>query len=215
MKNICLAFILYMILAACNTKPAPISLSNEQKDVVFHNLETRRSIRKYKAEQVNRDTLNLLLKAAIHAPSALNKQPWELRVIQNKTLLDKINKQFIEEAKGKVLQGSAARAQEPGFSVFHHAPTLIAIAGDKNNAYAKVDIGLISQNIMLAAHALGWGTCPIGSVVGLLNNPDNADITGLLNIPEDYEMVLCIALGYPDESPIMKVRYPEKIKIIE
>lgn len=215
MKNICLAFALLFTLAACKNETTTITLSNEQKDVVLHNMHTRRSIRKYKPEQINRDTLNILLKAALHAPSALNKQPWEVRVIQNKTLLDKINKQFVEEAKGKVLQGSAARAQEPGFSVFHHAPTLIAIAGDKNNAYAAVDIGLISQNILLAAHALGLGTCPIGSVVGLLKNPNNEHITGLLNIPDDYEMVLCIALGYPDESPIMKERYAEKIKIIE
>ncbi|MNE44598.1 hypothetical protein D3C80_1388320 [compost metagenome] len=68
---------------------------------------------------------------------------------------------------------------------------------------------------MLSAHAIDLGTCPLGTLVPILNNPDNKDILDLLNIPEGYEVAINVALGYPDETPAPPKRFADKVKIIE
>ncbi|MFD2556641.1 nitroreductase family protein [Sphingobacterium tabacisoli] len=67
---------------------------------------------------------------------------------------------------------------------------------------------------LYCAHAMGLATCPLGTVVPILNRPENADILDLLNIPKDYEVAINMALGYPTESPEPPIRYSDKIKIV-
>ena len=109
-----------ILLAGCKQAPDPVFYSGSQKDAILNNILTRRSIRKFKEEQVGKSDIDTIMKCAIFAPSALNKQPWEVRVIQNPRLLEDINKRFLKFAEGKTLQGSAAKYKEPGFSIFHH-----------------------------------------------------------------------------------------------
>ncbi|MFH6985944.1 nitroreductase family protein [Marinoscillum luteum] len=80
---------------------------------------------------------------------------------------------------------------------------------------SSLDCGIILQNILLAAHATGLGTCPLGTVVPVMNRPENRDLLEALNIPEDYEVAINVALGYSAENPPVKQRYADKIKIIE
>ena len=189
--------------------------SGSQKQAIIDNMLTRRSIRKYTEQQVSRGQIDTIMKSAIFAPSALNKQPWEVRVVQNPQILKEINQRFLNFAQGKEFQGSAAHYREEGFSIFHNAPTLIVIARDKNSTISYLDSGIILQNILLSAHAIDLGTCPLGTLVPILNNPDNKDILDLLNIPEGYEVAINIALGYPAETPAAPKRFAEKVKIIE
>lgn len=202
-------------LAGCE-KPRVenVVYKGENQDAILNNILERRAIRKYTDQQVSQEQIDTIMKCAIYAPSALNKQPWEMRVVQNPEILKEVNARFLKFAQGKEFQGSAARYREPGFSIFHSAPTLIVIAGDKASNYAKLDIGIALQNILLSADALGLGTCPIGSLVPILNLPENADILKLLNIPEGYEVTINVALGHPAESPAAPVRYSDKVKII-
>lgn len=202
-------------LTACEKPPVQnIVYQGENREAIIDNILTRRAIRKYTEQQVTQEQLDTIMKCAIYAPSALNKQPWEMRVVQNAEILREINARFLKFAQGKEFQGSAARYREPGFSIFHSAPTLVVIASDKASPYAKLDTGIALQNILLSADALGLGTCPIGSLVPVLNLPENADILKLLNIPEGYEATINVALGYPAESPTAPVRYSDKVKII-
>ena len=204
MKKMFVLFLSALPFFACTEKREEAKTAADPKDAVIENLLTRRSIRKYTANQVERGKIDTLMKCAIYAPSALNKQPWEVRVIRNKELLTDINNRFL------------AFAGEPGFSVFHSAPTLIVMAKDKNNTGALLDIGLLSENVMLAAHALGLGTCPIGSVVPIFNDPANADLLKTINLdPAIHDVAIAIALGYPDETPPVKERFAERVKIIE
>lgn len=216
MKKILLICLSILPFISCTEKTETGVLNEKNKNVVIDNLLTRRSVRKYKPEQVERNKIDTIMKCAIYAPSALNKQPWEIRVIRNQPLLTEINKRFLNYSKGKKLSGSAARASEPGFSVFHSAPTLIVMAKDKTDPSALLDIGLLSENVMLAAHALGLGTCAIGSVVPIFNDPANADLLKTINLdPAIHDVAITIALGYPNESPAVKERYAERVKIIE
>lgn len=216
MKRLLLSAITLCLLLSCTETPVQkVVYEGDQKAAIIDNILTRRAIRKYTDQQVSKEQLDTILKCAIFAPSALNKQPWEVRAIQNKQLLDEINQRFLNYAKGKEFQGSAARYREPGFSIFHNSPTLIVIARDKKNGYSMMDCGIQLQNILLSAHAIGLGTCPIGSLVPVLNLEENKDILELLNIPEGYEVAINVALGYADEQPIAKKRYGERVKIIE
>ncbi|MFR9166289.1 MAG: nitroreductase family protein [Dysgonomonas sp.] len=216
MKKLLLLPLAFLVLSSCNennekTENMPV----EKKNEVYETIMKRRSIRAYKAEQVPQEKLDSVMKCAIYAPSALNRQPWEVRVVQSAELLAKMNKRFVEQAKGKNLQGSASRAQEAGFNVFHGAPTLIVVARDKNNPYSAVDCGLLAQNVLLSAYSLNLGTCVIGNTASLLNNPSNKDLLQALDLPDTHEVAFGIAIGYPNETPDAPQRDTNKVKYIK
>lgn len=187
----------------------------EHKNEVVEAIKNRRSIRSYKPEQIDQAQLDTIIDCGISAPSALNKQSWEIRVIQDADLLKRINDSFVEKAKGKELKGSAARAQEPGFSVFHGAPTLIIVAKDKSNPYSAVDCGLLTQNILLSAESMNIGTCTIGNMASILNDPDAKEFLKEINMPDTHEVAFGIAIGYKNESPEAKPRDASKVQYIK
>lgn len=216
MKNLIVLIVCIASLAACKEPTVEkVTYSGGQKEAIIDNILTRRSIRKYKDIQVTKSQLDTVMQSALFAPSALNKQPWEVRVIQNPEILKEINNRFLQHAEGKEFQGSAARYREPGFSIFHGAPTLIVIARDASSSISYLDCGILLQNILLSAHAIDLGTCPLGTLVPVLNKEENKDLLELLNIPEGYEVAINVALGHADEQPVAPKRYPERLKIIE
>lgn len=172
---------------------------------------TRRSIRRYLKKQVSDDKVAQIVKCGINAPSALNMQPWQVRVVRTPEILDALNTAFVDWAKDKNLPGSASRAQEEGFCVFHHAPTLIVVAADTSNPYAEGDCGMFAQNIQLAAHALGVGSCVIGSMAKIINESPTIR-KELLKLDEDFKVLFGIALGYADEKPEPKHRDVTKVE---
>ncbi|EGK03179.1 nitroreductase family protein [Dysgonomonas gadei] len=214
MKKMFIAAIASLMLFSCNNSTKEKTSDMEQENAVVEAIMSRRSIRSYKPEQITPEQLDTIVKCAINAPSALNKQSWEIRVIQSADLLSRINNSFVEKAKGKSLQGSAARAQEPGFSVFHGAPTLIIVGKDKSNPYSAVDCGLLAQNILLSAESMNIGTCTIGNMAGILNDPDSKDFLKEINMPDTHEVVFGIAVGYKNESPDAKPRDESKVQYI-
>lgn len=209
-------FIFVVLLNSCDqgaTTKDPEQMNKQ--DLVYETIMNRRSIRAYKPEQVPQEKLDSIMQCAIYAPSALNRQSWEVRVVQNSELLAAMNNRFVEDAKGKSLQGSAARAQEPGFSVFHGAPTLVIVAHDKSNAYSPVDCGLLAENVLLSAASMDLGTCVIGNMAGLLNNPKNKDLRDKLALPETHDVTFGIALGYSNENPQAPERKTDRVKFIK
>jgi len=215
-KYIFLGITLSVFMLSCTeeTKVEQVVYQGSDKEAIIDNIMSRRAIRKYTTQQVSQEQLDTIMKAAIYAPSTLNKQAWEMRVIQNSKIIEEINQRFMAFAQGKELQGSAARYREPGFSISHHAPTIIVIATQKGAAHARLDAGIALQNILLSSHALGLGTCPLGTLVTVLNLPENEDLLRLINIPEDYEVTINVALGYAAENPKAPIRYADKVKII-
>lgn len=187
----------------------------KQSNAVVETIMNRRSIRSYKPEQIKPEQLDTIIQCAINAPSALNRQSWEVRVIQNSDLLNRINKSFVEKSKGKTLQGSAARAQEPGFSVYHGAPTLIIVGKDKSNPYSAVDCGLLAQNILISAESMNIGTCVIGNMANILNDPDAKHFLKEINLPDSHEVAFGIAIGYKNELPEAKPRDTSKVQYIK
>jgi len=180
----------------------------EPKNETMETIMNRRSIRAYKPDAVPQSALNTLALAAINAPSARNSQPWEMRIIKDRKLIAEIESGWFAMRK----------AQNPNIEfkpVFHGAPVLLVVAYDKNNPFGQVDCGWFGQNILLAAHSLGLGTCVVANANGFFNSDAGKSVMAKLNFSENYEVIYSISLGYPAEEPAAKPRNAAKVQIIE
>jgi nitroreductase len=154
-------------------------------------IHTRRSVRAFTGEPIAEEVLRQVLGAAVGAPSGGNVQPWSFVVIREPRHVD------------------ALRALAPG--VIGQPTVLIAVGLDVQRAeqsggalgleLAWIDIGLAMQNLLLAAHDLGLGTCPIGSF-------HRRAVALFLELPSHVQLVLLIALGYPRVKPPSRGRRP-------
>lgn len=180
-----------------------------QSEQVIKTIMSRRSIRKYKNTPVETEKLEQILNCGINAPSGMNKQSWEVRVINSQKLLSEIDSTYAEFMKAN--NGASANVKPAAYG----APTLIFIAHDTAYDLSQVDCGLLGANIILSAQSMGLGTCCLGGIVRFMNSPQASSLLKRLELPEGYNLLYAIALGYPDESPAAKARKAEKIKFIE
>jgi nitroreductase len=171
---------------------------------IFETILARRSVRRFKARKVDKTAINILLEAAIHAPTSIHQEPWAFVVIQDKTLLRNLSDQakplFIAQVQEDDLEHTGHSFDvfnHPDFNVFYDANTLILICGRTTASAYVADCWLAAENLMLAACAMGLGTCVIGSALAALNAPDTKF---LLNIPENFSVVAPIVVGYPDDE---------------
>ncbi len=168
---------------------------------VLHAIFHRRAVRDFLPKPVPKDTVMELIRAAIQAPSAANLQPWAFIVVRGRKRLDGLS----ERAKAHLmatlpqtleLHQRSDALSDPRSNVFHHAGTLIVICARpaRFNYIPSEDCCLAAQNLMLAAHAMGLGTCPVGFVRPWLNLPE---IKEELRMPYHCTAVLPIVVGWP------------------
>lgn len=182
-------------------------------DVIF----SRRSVRAYSGERLDHDTVRALLDAAVQAPTAMHAEPWSFVVVQDADAL----KRYSDAAKGlwsaelgqhrdlHAVGEAAVRSQfgermaEPAFDIFYDAGTLIVICAKATGPFVTADCWLAAANLMLAASAMGLGSCCIGSAIGALNT---SDVKHELNIPDDVVAVAPVIVGVPAEpaSPVAR-----------
>lgn len=178
-----------------------------RSEAVISTIMERRSIRKYKPQPVNRDTMNIILKCGINAPNGMNKQSWEVRVVDNP--------EFINGITAIYKKSNPEAAADPSFkNMFRNAPTVVFIANDPSYDCSQIDCGLLGGNMILTAQSMGIGTCCLGGPARFMRSPEAAEYLKKLNFSKDYQLLYCIAFGYPDESPQAKPRNEEKVKFI-
>ena len=194
------------------------AFKNEALKVIYQ----RRAIRKYKDISIDKNSIEKIIDAGRMAPSAMNKQPWKFYILTNKEEI----KVFSKEISKAVLKGVAHGIAKSGLKgilklgkeilhfphatdffkledpVFHGAPVVIFITTPKDNEWAVLDVGMCSQNIMLAAKSMGIDSCPVG--VGKF--VEHTKIYSMLNIPNTEQVQLSIILGYGDENPVPNER---------
>lgn len=150
---------------------------------IIESILTRRSIRRFTGKPIEDEKLQTILKCGAFAPTAKNTKAWKFFVIKDKNLF--------------------ARIMEinPFASALKTADTAIAVCIDYDKVlpgYAPVDASAATENILLAAHALGLGSCWIG----IYPNADRVDnMQDALGLPDHVEVITLVALGYYDEEP--------------
>jgi glutathione peroxidase-family protein len=158
---------------------------------VLSNIMARRSIRKYLDKPVEHEKLEAVALAGINAPSAMNRQNWAVRVIEDQNLMASV--------KGQT----------------RNAPNLICVCAPADGRF-DLDAGLMGQNMMLAAQTLGLGTCIQTGPIRFLTTDEKAQaFRDSLDIPEGYKLLYVISIGYPDEQPDAKPRDASKVKFIK
>jgi len=147
--------------------------------------KTRRSIRKYRPEPIPDEKLQIVLEAARLAPSAANRQPWRFVIIQ-----DSVRKEALAEAANNQ-------------TFLNDAAAIITAVGDPDvsTRWHEKDTMITLEHMVLAATALGYGTCWIGAF-------DEDAVKHLLKIPARMKVVALLPIGVPDEKPGPKPRKP-------
>lgn len=152
----------------------------------FDMLRSRRSIRKFKDNAIEKETVEALLKSALLSPSSRAIRPWEFIAVTDKALLNKL---------------SGCREHSAAF--LSGAPLGIVVIADSSKSDVWVeDASIASVLIQLTAHEMGLGSCWVQVRNRLYNDQKSAEayIKELLGIPEKYCVESVIAVGYPDET---------------
>ena len=158
---------------------------------VLSNIMARRSVRKYLDKPVEHEKLETVALAGINAPSAMNRQNWAVRIIEDQKIM--------ADVKG----------------MCRNAPNLICVCAPADGRF-DLDAGLMGENMMLAAQSLGLGTCiQTGPIRSLATDGKAKAFRDSLDIPEGYKLLYVIAIGYPDEQPDVKPRDTSKVRYIK
>ena len=203
-----------LLLALCVTALLSVWLITEsqKKSGVIEAIEARRSVRAYKNTPVEHEKLELLAKCGVLAPSAMNRQEWEVRIVENKAWIDGATATYLKAVEGT---GKADYMLTPTFkNIFRNAAAVIFV-GAPDGVFSGENVGCMAQNIMLAATELGLGTCFLGSVQMIFAEPAMAEHLTSLGFSDGYKLRYALAVGYPDESPEAKPRDMSKIKFVE
>ena len=164
-------------------------------DAVIENIMTRTSIRRYTAQPIAKDTLEILVKAGMAAPTAVNKQPWAFVVVTEREVLDSLNSVH-----------PYAHLESAGAAIIVCGDMQKALEG-KNAEYWIQDCSAATENILLAAHAYGLGAVWCGVYP---NAERSSPVKEALQLPGYITPLNIITLGYPAENPEPKDKWKEE-----
>ena len=199
-------------------------------------INERKSIRAFKSDPIPREKIEEILSLTIHAPSAINLQPWEFIILTGEEK-ERLSRRLIKAYREKQISCSPGNVKplpktiakrgaktlelmnpffeemgvnsdqfiNEGSCNFYKAPVAIIICLDDSFPTARmVDIGIALAYFILTAHDFGFSTCPIGLITAYED-----EIKDLLNIPENKNVVIGVALGYPNRDiPINHFKSP-------
>lgn len=163
------------------------NIMEKHEEIIFNAIYSRRSIRKYKEKQVEKEKIIKLLHAGMAAPSACNLQVWEFIVVEEKSILEKL--------RSVISQGD------------YNAPLAMVICANTVNVPWKgdgwvIDCSAAVENMLIAATTLELGSVWLGS-------HNEAEVRNLLHIPEHIHVMNIVYFGYPDEDKSPNTKYTE------
>lgn len=157
-------------------------------------IKTRRSIRKYKDEAIPEEVLSKIVEAGTYAPSGMGRQSTIILAVTNKVVRDQLSK------INASIMGSNS---DP----FYGAPVVLVVLADKSIPTHVYDGSLVMENLMLAAHDLGVGSCWIHRAKETFETEAGKELLKSLGIDGDYEGIGNCILGYPEgDAPNAKPR---------
>ena len=151
----------------------------------MNNLLTRRSIRKYKSDMLPREVIEKIIEAGTYAPTGKNQQSPIIVAVTNKALRDRMS----------VLNAAVLGIDS---DPFYGAPVVLVVLAERSNPNHVYDGSLVMGNLMLAAHAMGVGSCWINRAREVFDSDEGKAILRDLGIEGDYEGIGNCMLGYVD-----------------
>ena len=179
---------------------------------VLKAIAERNSCRDFSGEPLTKTEVDALVKAALAAPSAVNRMPWHVIMCTDKALVDEMNAAGMEVVAADEDKTTFNRLKERGGSMFYNAPAMMVVCGD-GTEWSAMDCGILIENVALAAHSLGLGNVICGMMRLPLNGPKGDDFKKRLKFPEGYEFSIAILIGKankgkePHELDYSKVTY--------
>ncbi|MDF1531184.1 MAG: nitroreductase family protein [Methanosarcinales archaeon] len=185
---------------------------------VIETIRTRRCVREYKDDSIPDEDIEFLIDCARYAPSGFNIQPWSFLVVTNKEVKRNISErgkksmipllEAIEHKTDKV-QNFLTFLKTDGTDMFYNAPALVIILGNENAMTIDYDCAMAAQNMMLAAHSMGIGSCWIGGIQPALMD---SGFLKELGAPDRYKAVAPLIFGYPKgENAVPEKKKPDVV----
>lgn len=165
---------------------------------MLENLKERRSIRKYKPEQVSDAHLDAVLEAALYAASGMNTQNSIMVAVRDKETRDQLSRMNAE------VMGTTA---DP----FYGAPCVVVVLVEPERYTAVEDGSLVMGNLMQAAYDIGLGSCWIHRARQMFESEEGKALLRKWGLRDDLIGVANCILGYPDEEPVPKPRREGRI----
>ncbi len=160
-----------------------------QDNPVMEALLTRRSIRKYKQTAVPAELVDRIMEAGTYAASGKSRQPWKIIAITDPA------------TQAKIREANARFLSHPMADPFYGAPVYLLVVSEKANPNHVYDGTLVMGNMMLAAHALGLGSCWINRAREMFELPEWQEWLRGLGIEGEHEGIGFLALGYTEGEP--------------
>jgi len=157
------------------------------------NIAERYSCRDFKDTPLTVAQVEAIVEAALASPSARNVQPWQVIVITDKSLIEELDAEgmSILAAEGnEYYEILSAR----GGKMLYNAPCMLMIASD-GSEYSKMDCGILSQSVALAAQSLGLASVIVGLLSITLSGPRGEELKKRMKFPDGYEFGISILVG--------------------
>lgn len=172
-----------------------------ESNQVLSLMQSRRSVRKYKPDMLPKDVIEQIVTAGTYAANGMGKQSAIIVAVTNKELRDRLS-----------VMNQEIGGWKKGFDPFYGAPVVLIVLADKNWANRVYDGSLVMGNLMLAAHALGIGSCWIHRAKEEFESAEGKAILKSLGIEGEYEGIGHCVLGYPN-GPLPQAA-PRKKKFV-
>ena len=194
---------------------------NEVMNTILH----RRSIRRFDSRQIEESALQEILQAGLYAPSAGGRQGVIFAVCQDREINERLGRikranshPRMATATSYVSREQPSIADDPKLTnAFYDAPTVITFFAPKQFLFSVDDCAVAAENMMLAADALGIGSCYIGQGWPAFADPYGQEVLKNWRIPTDHYAVMQLVLGYPregDRHPTPKPRKKDRVLYI-
>lgn len=177
-------------------KSADAHQSVNAEQAVLDNIATRTSVRDYEARPVEKEKIEKMLRAAMAAPTAMNKQPWHFVVVDQRNVLD------------------ALAGANPYAKMLKKAPLAIVVCGNTDKMiegggrdFWIQDGSAATENLLLAAHAMGLGAVWTGAYP---SEERCISISKVLSLSDNLIPLNMIVVGYPAEQPQPKQKFKEE-----
>ena len=162
----------------------------ELKNVIIQNILSRRSIRKFTAQAIPRNIIDVIIEAGYHAPSGHNMQTWLFTVLEKKETIEKLKNAMSESAAKKGVH----------FYGFENPDVVILISNDMRNHDGCQDSSCAAENMFLAANSYGIGSTWVNALMTLRDVEPAKNILDELGIPENHIVWCTACFGYPVEA---------------